>query len=284
MNQIIIYSPSYNPNSGGIIVLHKLCHILLDMGYNASLYPIDTNEFIVNDSYKYKITSEIDVKNDIIIYPEIIWGNPLNMSNVVRYIMNVGHITLNRKETWDDNDFWIYFSERFYDGIKDKNILHIFDSKKEYYKNYNLERKYKSCHTFRKNDLVKNNNSYHIHPSDSIEIGFNMGDEYLINLFNNCKKFYSYDTETYLSVLAALCGCESIIVPNDNFTKETLKQKIPVIKYGVKYGIDDNINLDIEIPLLREELTKLEIEPYIIIPSLINKINEHFKTNITNRY
>jgi len=283
MAKIIIYSPSYDTNSGGIIVLHKLCHILLELGYDASLYPMYKGDFYINSTYKSNVSLTYS-KDDIIIYPEIVYGNPLNGNNIIRYIMNNGHISLNRKETWGENDFWVYFSDRFYDGIKQKNILHIIDSKKEYYKDYGIERIHKSCHTFRKNEIAKKDISCYVHSKDSIEIGFNMGDDYLIKLFNTCEKFYSYDTETYLSVLAALCGCESIIVPNKNFNKQTIKDKIPVCKYGIKYGDDDIIDFETEKKLLYKELTDLEKKPYSVIPQLIIKINEHFKTNITNRH
>tara|TARA_R110000822_G_scaffold45541_7_gene121771 strand:+ start:632 stop:1468 length:837 start_codon:yes stop_codon:yes gene_type:complete len=275
-NRIIIYSPSFDSSSGGIIVLHKLCHILIMLGFDAYLYPMYGSDFYVNDTYEFNITREVK-EGDIVIYPEIVLGNPLNSKYVIRYIMNVGHITLNRKSTWGADDFWVYFSERFYDGLKEKNILHIIDSKMTYYKDYNVERSIESCHTFRKNEQARNDKSLHIHPSQSIEIGFNKTDEELINIFNHCKKFYSYDTETYLNILAALCGCESIIVPNDNFTKEDIKNKIPVCKYGIKYGDDDNIDWKGEKELLINKLIELENEPYKQLIPLIGKIKKHFK-------
>jgi hypothetical protein len=281
MSRIIIYAPSYDPTSGGIIVLHRLCHIMIELGYDAYLYPMFGSDFFVNESYKFNVINSI-FDSDIVIYPEIVLGNPLNAKKVVRYIMNTGHISLNRKETWNETDFWIYFSEHFYDGLREKNILHIIDSKREYYKDYGYNRDNESCHTFRKNDTAKNNPQTHIHPENSIEIGFNWPDEQLITIFNRSKKFYSYDTETYLNTLAALCGCESIIAPSPKFTKDMIKARIPVFNYGVKYGEDDTIDTKGELELLHLNLDRLENEPYKIIPKLIDKINEHFKTNITN--
>lgn len=237
--KIVIYSPPYNPSSGGIVVLHKLCDILIKLGYDAGFFTDKSTQFYVNSGYEYNNFNieNIDVEKDVIIYPEITWGNPLNFKKVIRYIMNVGHITLGRKETWGDNDFWIYYSERFYDSLKPKNVLTISDSKLEYFKDYNIPRTYKDCFTYRK----RKDNSKEIipiHSPDAIEIPFNISDEDLIKIFNVCERFYSYDTKTHLNVLASLCGCDSIIVPEDE-TREEVINKSPKLKYGVAFGVDE---------------------------------------------
>ena len=237
--KIIIFSPNYSPDSGGIIVLHKLCDILINLGYDAGFYITENEEFHVNSSYKSQVypIADIDTEKDLIIYPEIIWGNPLNGKNIVRYIMNVGHISLNRKATWGENDNWLYYSERFYDALKPKHILTISDSKLDLYKDYKIEREIEDCFTYRK----QHDNTHNIeksHSENAIEIPFNCGDEFLITLFNSCKNFYCYDTESHLSVLASLCGCNSIII-SQNETKEDIIDKQPPLKYGVAFGIDD---------------------------------------------
>jgi len=238
--KIVIYSPSYNPGSGGIIVLHKLCDILISLGYKAGFYLEEGGSFYVNSFYRYNTfyLKDINLENDIVIYPEITWGNPLNFKRVVRYIMNVGHVTLGRKDTWGDKDFWVYYSERFYDGIKQKNLLPITDSKLEYFKDYKVPRVYKECYTYRKRE----DDSQHIdvvHSSEAIQIPFNISDQELINLFNICERFYSYDTVTHLNVLASLCGCDSIIIPDPIDTREEVIEKSPPLKYGVAFGLDE---------------------------------------------
>ena len=40
----IIVTPSYVPNSGGIIALHKLCHDLNQMGERAYLYHLNIDK------------------------------------------------------------------------------------------------------------------------------------------------------------------------------------------------------------------------------------------------
>lgn len=186
---IIIYSPPFHESSGGITVLHKLCDILITLNYNAGFYSEHKN-FNVNPLFKSKLFTkqEINLEHDLIIYPEIILGNPLQGKNILRYILNIGHITLNRISTWNDSDDFVYYSERFYDNKREKNILTIIDSKLDKFKNLQLTRTIDSCFTYRK--ALDHNLQIQIkHPKNSIEIPFGVSDDYLIKLFNTCKNF-----------------------------------------------------------------------------------------------
>lgn len=283
MTKIIIAAPSYNSAIGGALVLHKLCHVLNTIGYDAYLYPTlklngQLNYFLLNDKYNTKIATEIDIKKDITIFPEIESGNPFECENVIRYILNKFHLPDSVgcvMDTWHEKDYWLYSHEHFYDGIKERNFLHIIESKLDIYKNYNLERKIEACFTYRKkSDEIQNLNI--IHPKNSIKIGYNIQDQELIDIFNSCKRFYSYDYETYLSQLAALCGCESIIVPYKDIKKEDLIEKLPALKYGVAYGLEDLEYANSTRPLLREYIQKLEDQQYIDAKNAFEKIFKYF--------
>ena len=258
--KIVIKSPSYNSGSGGIIVLHRLCDVLIELGYDAGFYVEEGNSFYVNSSYRHNTfgISDIDIQNDIVIYPEIVWGNPLNFKKVIRYIMNVGHVTLGRKDTWGEQDVWIYYSERFYDGLTPKTILTIIDSKLEYFKDYNVPRTHKECFTYRKrlDDKAK---VKVVHSEDAIEIPFNISDEDLIKVFNVCERFYSYDTATYLNVLASLCGCDSIIISDKGESRSEVVDKSPPLKYGVAFGVEEIEQARQTRPQLKKYLEDVEL-------------------------
>lgn len=71
--KFIIYGPQYRNSSAGIRVLHRLAALLNERGYST----------VCN-------REQTPVSPDtIVIYPEIIRGNPLNARRVVRYILNV---------------------------------------------------------------------------------------------------------------------------------------------------------------------------------------------------
>jgi hypothetical protein len=114
MNQIIIATPPYNESTGGIVVLHKLCHILNELGYNSSLIPTEKlagglYQIHMNPRYNTKLTTEINPEKDIIIYPEIQDGNPWGAKNVVRWILNSYHIPTdqNYMASWGEKDYWV---------------------------------------------------------------------------------------------------------------------------------------------------------------------------------
>lgn len=274
--RIVIHSPPYDPKSGGIIVLHKLCDLLIQEGFDAGFYV--EGDFLVNSSYKYKTFTKknINLSNDIVVYPEIIFGNPIGAKNVVRYILNRGHVTLNRKDTWGKDDYWIYFSKRFYDNIQPLRLLNVLDSKIEHFKDYNLPRTYEECFTYRK-QANKIEESNIIHSKNAIEIYYTTSDEDLIKIFNTCKKFYCYDPESYISVLASLCGCDSIIVPNKKFDRNKVINNSPCFSVGgVAYG-ENEINLARNTrSLLVEFLQNKELTQKDEVNKIFTQIIKHF--------
>jgi len=277
MTRIVITSPSYSPSIGGVVVLHKLCDILLTLGYDAYLYPFgrfaEGPYYTVNPEYKSQILSELDPENDIVIYPEIQPGNPAGVKNVVRYILNRYHLPEydNYMASWEDSDFWLYHDDLWYDGLRDKNILTVRETKLNYFKNLNLERDTEACFTYRKKHHEISNLNI-IHPPDAIEIPFTISDEELLQIFNKCKRFYSYDLETYLNVIAVACGCESIIVPYKDVTKEEAK----IIKYGVAYGLDDLKHANRTTDLLLAEMNQTDKDQYEQTDQMIKLILKHF--------
>jgi hypothetical protein len=283
MPKIIIAAPSYNPSIGGSIALHRLCDILLTLGYDAYLFPTikcngSTDYFYVNSQYKSQIASTINTNEDIAIYPEIEPDNPFECKHVIRYILNKFHLPEydNNIPSWSEHDYWLYYHELFYDGLRDKNILCILDSKLDIYKDYGLPRTIDACFTYRKRA-----NERHIlpkiHPENAIEIGYNTQDSELISIFNSCKRFYSYDTETYLSTIAALCGCESVIVPYSGLSDEDFRRReSSILKYGVSYGLDKIDEANSTRNLLREHYKKHEKQQFFTTKIEFEKIFKYF--------
>ena len=71
--------------------------------------------------------------------------------------------------------------------------------------------------------------------------------KYLVEIFNKHEIFFTYNTQTFISVLAALCGCISVVIPHPTgggkfSEKESTKEnmlKLPTFKAGIAYGFDD---------------------------------------------
>lgn len=305
--KILISSIAYNDSIGGIIVLHKLCDTLLRLGFDVGMIPrsdwhyIDDNVllryvkkddnkwevqyhmdilkyFKTNPKYNCRFVTKFDADRDILLVPEIVSGNPFGFKNVVRYIMHRSHLNDDMKiaKTWGDNDFWLYYSDWFYDGLKEKNVLTLLDYKLDIFRDLNLARDLESCFILGKFHKYKEE-YIPIHPKDSIEMPHRgLNDIQLFELFNRCKRFYSYDTETYLSIMAALCGCESIIVPRKTISKEDIINKNPPFKYGISYGLDDIDLCNKTRPQLRPFLEELNTQQIENTKNMFMKIVDHF--------
>jgi hypothetical protein len=94
--------------------------------------------------------------------------------------------------------------------------------------------------------------------------------------YNGIRYFISLDMETYHSVLAAMAGCISVIVPSDNVTKGNLFNKIPCFKNGVAYGFDDLDHAKLTKHLLYEYAQKTELENEESIDRLEKAIHNKF--------
>ena len=113
----VIVAPSFDENSGGVIALRYLCHMLNESGVNASLVempPADSPSRLraLARSLKHAVKSLIKERygvhpalntpvnhlpidsRTIVVYPEVLGGNPLGATNVVRWFLDKpGHIT-----------------------------------------------------------------------------------------------------------------------------------------------------------------------------------------------
>jgi len=271
----LIVAPSYNENNGGCIVQHKLCSILNDLGYESYLYPPSTRYYELNTSvfdlsiksvfgifrrivlqlykeykeYKeYKINPAFNSplftgKNTyfdddwVVVYPEITFGNPLKAKNVVRWLLHQPGFHTG-KIFYEKNELLVKFNSAisgfyFSGSHTSSNELKVIYYPLEYYNLENIpETRSGTAYCLRKgidkpiqHDL---DNSILIDGKSHIEIA---------TIFKQVKTFISYDTLTAYSLFAVLCGCDSIVIPDDGVT-EAQWYPNPKDRYGLSYGFD----------------------------------------------
>tara|TARA_R110002167_G_scaffold327385_4_gene533685 strand:- start:459 stop:1502 length:1044 start_codon:yes stop_codon:yes gene_type:complete len=245
--RVFIYAPPYDEKSGGATVVHKLCHLLCEKGIESYLYPMFTNApKICRQDWKAEFNLNFNA-NDVIIYPEGIVGNPLNATKVVRWILNNPKI---QERQYGTHDKLVYHNRVFYNydfdvasgkiiKVKDgspENYLHVVESRVNEFKDVNAER-VGTCYTLRKGAEKGLKPTHNLEDSIQLIHGHSFKD--IHNIFNTTKRFYCYDNATHLSTLAALCGCISIVMPEDGMSKEDWRRLNPGLKYGVAYGEDD---------------------------------------------
>lgn len=69
-------------------------------------------------------------------------------------------------------------------------------------------------------------------------VGGDNTNDILMDIFNTHERFISYDSHTYYSIIAAMCGCTSIVIKDDNISSEEY-YKNDFVKYGISYGFED---------------------------------------------
>lgn len=276
MKPIVIYTYDFDLGIGGIKVMHKLCHMLNNLGYESYLMPIHMNPtFKVYYDNTPVVTQEIvnNLRDCIVIYPEGIQYNPLGSKYVVRWIL--GPLDEAVAATWQTTDMILWYMDYYYKNEygHQNNQLFVTEAHTDIFYNYN------SVRTGTSYCIRKCKDPKFIHPEDSIFIPYHAAGNLieLSNHFNRVEKFYCYDNYTFLSVQAAMCGCISIVVPDGSKTKQEWISGSRLNQYGIAFGEDD-IDRAIEtLPLLMQEIKQIDLDTEQQIHIFINKCKELFQ-------
>jgi hypothetical protein len=226
------------PNSGGIVALHKLCHDLRKIGEESYVLSRQTHPLIDAPFLGDKRFSQ---QETVVVYPEIVAGNPHNCRNVVRWILNTpGKCSNSRIEDFyslkKPTDLLFKYSEYFHlrDESESKGLLTTtFIDTDIFYRGTDTQR---SGSAFM---IKKGGASKIIHPDNSVNISMLEHDwTAMANIFRKIETFYCYDNASYWAFLAALCGCTSIVQPDSNMLFEEWSDMHDHMKYGVAYGLE----------------------------------------------
>lgn len=262
---------SHKQTGGGTIVLHKLTKTLQEFGYDATVFYVrevsDNRGLFLYYQFKYNIKEFIKLlitkvipnskfskriyqgyiylpirgckrkympwvdDDTIVIYPEILRGNPLHAKHVVRWLLFYNRFP--GDDTWyAPNDLFVAYREQFNDKkLNPRNhILKIFNFDYELYKRTNYGARKGRCYVIRKGgercDLPEKFDGPVIDDLCEPE---------KVKILNQCEKCYLYDTQTFYASIAALCGCIPIVVPEPGKTrKDYVKEDDKIC--GVAYG------------------------------------------------
>ncbi|MBW7470487.1 hypothetical protein QQF73_06360 [Marinobacter sp. M216] len=262
VNKFVIYSPLYRENSGGIIVLHKLASILNSMGYEAKIWPkpkpsprelngwrgwLKLARWLkirllsilrrkdLRSPYNLKFARTKDLKGSVVVYPEIVEGNPLGSEKVVRWLLNKPG-AISGKAEFGEEDLFFYYNEHFNDFSLNPNRdrrLNVVELMGHVYKTTNHGGRQGQCFMVRKG----RDREHTYHDPDAVQVdGFSH--EELAKAFNDHKYFISYDLYTMYSRFAAMCGCIPVVVPQQGLRKEVWRPEVHN-RYGIAYGWDD---------------------------------------------
>lgn len=257
--KFIIVAPGYDDNAGGIVVLHQLCDRLNHLGYEAYLWPffkpvLDfTNPFktiylffrYFRKSIKYgfktnpklntPIASYEDLKDAVVVYPEVVVGNPLQGRKVVRWLLHKPGFNNGGKIDFGADDLFFYYLKAFDDSQFNRfpdNELHIVSQRKDTYSINNTHERNGTCYLMR-----KGKNRPIIHDLTESILLDGMSHEEMAQIFNQTVMCIIYDTYTMYSVYAAMCGCIPVIIPEEGVSIEEW-QSVEENRYGMAYGFE----------------------------------------------
>lgn len=202
-------------------------------------------------------------ENEIVIYPERVYGNFTRAKKVVRWFLY--H---NRYDSgaYGNEDLFVTYRDVFNDSVlnPDNKQLYIAYYNLDTYRRYNFGERHGSCYVLRKGKDREDLPQYFDGP-----IIDELPEDEKVRIFNESEFCVSYDTQTAYSSLAALCGCVSIVVPEKGKSRDDYRKN--EISYGEAFGFsDEEINYAVntrdklnEIYQLRNLANKHEVENFV---------------------
>ena len=180
---------------------------------------------------KYKFLPFFLNKDMIVVYPDKVYGNFLHAKHVVRYLL-FHYAYSEDKNAYGEDDLFIAFREIFNDWKLNKEgyvvTINYFDN--SMYHQYNYGSRNGKCYIIRKGK-----------DRDDLPTKFdgpiidNLPEQEKVRVFNECEICYSYDTQTFYTSIAAVCGCLPIVILEPGRRKlDYFKSYEPLL--GVAYG------------------------------------------------
>jgi len=301
IKNILFAGHKFNHNSGGTMVHYELCKILNEYGINAKIYCTEKIQNHVCNAY-YNNDFPID-DSTLVIYSELIRGNPFNSKYSVRWILApLGCFSESTIYShYNKQDLVYHFNSELKFNERPDKIGTVYKYLTVIYINHNIKQtnfnpRHGTCFTYRKSQIHKTDIT-HIHPSDSFEINNEHSQDNMIEFFNQYKYFISYDPLTFITIMAALCGCISVVHKVEGLSKlewikttsanEYIKYKGIDNLYGIAYGMEDIQYAEDTLSLAKEQWADIQkfSKETTVIPFIIDLQNfEKMENTVQNNY
>lgn len=310
--KFIIYAASYKEDVGGIIVMHKLCHLLNEMGHDACFYPVlrkgmaRARRIFANFTCRYPVIGRMTGKGfrlnprmntrllplmadaqaaDVVtIYGETVSGNPLGARNIVRWFLHQPGFHTG-EQNFGEGEFHIDFNEFLtgYDAGKNhlsRQRLHVVHYPLDI---YNLdgalpqEDRNEIAYCLRKGQLQPGildvANAVCIDGLTHAEIAA---------VFKRARLFVSFDAYTAYSSFAALCGAVSVIVPPPGMARQDWYAK-EQDRFGIAFGMEEIDWARRTQELVLPHLIARQDESRAAVAGFVEEVGQYFALDRTSR-
>jgi hypothetical protein len=255
----IVVAPAYDHRSAGIRVLHNLCNELNLCGHVAHLIfyrfiqgagglefftPADDRGYCSQLEHIPRLPGSTDISmfralidDGVVVYPEVLQGNPLNAARVVRYVLNTPAAN-GRPMLEGTGDFIVSFNSKYWPNphaiasmFFDEPVFNDHDTRPA------LQRTM-DCTYVGKG--VSYGECFRIPGSVSITRNWPEDKEGLATLLRNTRYFFTWDVNSQTNVDAILCGAIIVVPRWAPFTPDIFETDFGPVPYAESH-IDNGI-------------------------------------------
>ena len=248
-NPYYIVASRWTSSSAGVRALHLLCHALNRSGHKAYLiyHPFDVHPRSgTNNELFTPILEEAEARDHlrrqltpIVLYPEVVFGNPLQAPVVARWILNFPGL-LGGDSVYADSEMCFGYSRELAiaAGSPDQVLYLPTIDTRIFYPAHSpgvrsgacfCASKYKAFHNGVLDPITDNCFEITRHQPDSPT------PRELADLLRRSDLFYAYEN-TALITEALLCGCPSVLIPNPSLTEMIGREELGTD--GIAWGTD----------------------------------------------
>ncbi|WP_417511933.1 HAD hydrolase-like protein [Methylophaga sp.] len=224
-----IYVNNYSPKSAGIRALYSLCHVLNELGMEAYILgatedhlSLRTPRLSITDVIRHEKTRRIPIA----VYPEVAKGNPYQLPNVVRWLLNKPGL-LGGPESFDDDEFiYAYTADYIPEGesyplltvpVVDSSIFNNDDNP------YDNQRS-GSAYYANKYIVSGGKLTHHVKNAFSLCQDQSLTPQQIADVLRRVEVLYCYEPSAIVRE-ATLCGCPTVIIRSD-YTDKNLRYPI----------------------------------------------------------
>ena len=209
-----IVAPGYSHKSSGIRALHGLCSLLNQLGYEAYVESPSTDGTLWTPQLTDTVRSAhfLAKKKPIVVYPEVVTGQPLGIGLPVRYVLNYPGL-LGGDKSFAGNETIFCYAKTYYPEGCELFIplldVERIDAARTRYKGK------RSGIAFYFNRLLGAGGVVDDFGDDAVEISSRVprGYDEMLDILCRVEILYCYESSA-IALEALLCGCPVVFLPN----------------------------------------------------------------------
>jgi len=231
--KICVYTFGPNACCGGATALFSLARNLRTVGMDVRVWQATPGNYYNIPRVYEDCDRDWLTKDTFVVYPEPQWYLPRLTRNAIRWSLFYTPPTIATKYGWHTDDLCYAYTPSFRFSPDDP-LLWAFETWPNLIYTPSLKtQRAGTCHAIKKGAhkpvIPETLGTENVYASPTVA-----GDA-----FRKYERFISYDTATWMSLQAALCGCLSIVVPDEGVTADEWRNGNQFHKYGIAYGLGE---------------------------------------------